>query len=163
MSYLRMLQDCPRLSVLTLYVSLTTKPRLESISADLANSPLKLLSQDSVSTWTLVSCVHQLVTTQSPHLPLTGWSPLSMDSIAIYWSWISSPGTCGYFSVNPRSLLLMKCQHSCLHLASKRAVLYDVTKVVNWPAARNSSHPCSSTTTKSGAYGSRLAIAEWWS
>jgi hypothetical protein len=41
----------------------------------------------------------------------------------------------------------MKCQHSCPHLASKRAVLYGVTKEVNWPAARNSSHPCSGTTT----------------
>ena len=76
MSSLRMLQDCLQRSELTLYVSLTTRYRLESVSADLVSLQLKRRSRDSVITWTLGSCVHQLVTTQSPHLPLTGWSPL---------------------------------------------------------------------------------------
>ena len=147
MSYQRMPQGYLRLSELTLYASSTTRSGLQSVSAGRARLRLKLPSQASVSTWISGSCVHQLLTTQGPHLPLTGWSPLSTVSTAISWSWISSPGTCGYFSVSPRSLLLMKCQHSCPHLASKRAVLYDVIKAASWLAARNSSRPCSSTTT----------------
>lgn len=57
--------------------SLLPQSKLEFVSVDPARLSLKRLSQNNVSMWTLASCVHQQVTTPSPHLPLTGWSPIN--------------------------------------------------------------------------------------